>query len=75
MGDVLGIIPTIYPQVKIVLIFLDFDKYLVFGEISNFKRTLKSFPCMLSSSLIPETYAFETLDLSKSEVFDEHPVG
>jgi len=43
----LGIIPTMYPQVNIVLILL------------------KSSPFILSSSLIPETYAFDTLDLSK----------
>ena len=52
--------------------FLGSSLVIDFGGILESERTLTSFPCMLSSSLIPETYAFETLDLSRSEGFNEH---
>lgn len=64
----LGIMPTMYPQVKSVFIFCDDKRFGDWSsmELCSDRRTLKSVPCMFSSSLIPDTYALFTFDLSRS---------
>ena len=68
----LGIMPTIYPQVKMVFICCCSGRFCVnHAQILGWAGlgealTLNSVPCMLSSSCMPDTYAFDTLLRSRS---------
>ena len=57
---------TTYPHVKRVLIFCKWSIDKSYRILRGL--TLKSVPCMLSSSFMPETYALDTLERSRSWV-------
>ena len=61
----LGIIPTIYPHVKMVFIFCVFCCHLSV-RVGSLSLTLKSVPWIFKSSFIPDTKALLMLDLSRS---------